>query len=186
MYDLGKTFVATQGMPSDGVIGDLWVTYEIELKKPLVASPVVTNPPGVALKFELGLSATNFFNATTVIPVRGNTQDYVFSGRVIVFPRVAFVRSYVVYFSLTATTTFGGPTSILDGFPTYSTGVTAFVYNGDSSARGLTVTGTATNTLFYQCGVTVDPSSPTRTLTLPAATLSGSVVYSEIQIYEIN
>jgi hypothetical protein len=38
-YDLGKTFVATQGMQVDNQpIGDLWVTYEVELKKPVVRS----------------------------------------------------------------------------------------------------------------------------------------------------
>lgn len=39
MYDLGVTHVAVSGCQVDGkVLGDLWVTYEIELKKPLVAS----------------------------------------------------------------------------------------------------------------------------------------------------
>lgn len=41
MYDLGKTFLATQGMPADNnPVGDLWVTYEIELRKPVVHSNV--------------------------------------------------------------------------------------------------------------------------------------------------
>jgi len=32
-YDLGTTYIATQGMlADDNVIGDLWVTYEVELK----------------------------------------------------------------------------------------------------------------------------------------------------------
>lgn len=41
MYDLGKTFVATMGMPGDGhPVGDLWLSYEIELRKPVVRSSV--------------------------------------------------------------------------------------------------------------------------------------------------
>jgi hypothetical protein len=41
LYDLGVTYVATSGMPANGnVVGDLWVTYEIEFKKPVVASNV--------------------------------------------------------------------------------------------------------------------------------------------------
>lgn len=40
-YDLGKTFVATQGQQvDDKVLGDLWVTYEVELKKPVVRTDV--------------------------------------------------------------------------------------------------------------------------------------------------
>jgi hypothetical protein len=41
MYDLGVTHLAVSGCQTTGnVIGDLWVTYEIELKKPLIASNV--------------------------------------------------------------------------------------------------------------------------------------------------
>jgi hypothetical protein len=41
MYDLGQTYVATSGQQADNVtLGDLWVTYEIELKKPVIASNV--------------------------------------------------------------------------------------------------------------------------------------------------
>jgi len=38
MYDYGRTFVATSGNPASGnILGELWVTYEIELKKPVVS-----------------------------------------------------------------------------------------------------------------------------------------------------
>jgi hypothetical protein len=37
MYDLGKTTVAVSGQQADDIVlGDLWVTYEIELKKPVL------------------------------------------------------------------------------------------------------------------------------------------------------
>lgn len=50
MYDLGVTYVATQGMPADGnPVGDLWVTYEVELRKPVVSSNVV--PPSTMLSY---------------------------------------------------------------------------------------------------------------------------------------
>jgi hypothetical protein len=39
MYDLGVTHLAVSGQQSTGaVLGDLWVTYEIELKKPILSS----------------------------------------------------------------------------------------------------------------------------------------------------
>jgi len=41
MYDLGTTHLAVSGQQSDDtVLGDLWISYEIELKKPVVASNV--------------------------------------------------------------------------------------------------------------------------------------------------
>jgi len=43
LYDLGTTHVAVQGCQTDGnPIGDLWCTYEIELKKPIVASNITS------------------------------------------------------------------------------------------------------------------------------------------------
>lgn len=43
LYDLGSTHLAVQGCQTTGnPIGDLWVTYEIELKKPLVSSNITS------------------------------------------------------------------------------------------------------------------------------------------------
>jgi hypothetical protein len=37
MYDLGNTVIATSGQQTTGVVlGDLWVTYEVELRKPVL------------------------------------------------------------------------------------------------------------------------------------------------------
>jgi len=41
MYDLGETYVATQGMPGANPVGDLWITYDIEFRKPVVRSSAV-------------------------------------------------------------------------------------------------------------------------------------------------
>jgi hypothetical protein len=41
LYDIGRTYVATEGMAGVSIVGDLWVTYDIELKKPVVASDVL-------------------------------------------------------------------------------------------------------------------------------------------------
>jgi hypothetical protein len=40
LYDLGKFSIATGGQSSSGVIGELWVSYEIELYTPKLASAV--------------------------------------------------------------------------------------------------------------------------------------------------
>jgi len=42
-YDLGVTHLCTQGqLAANNTLGDLWVTYEVELKKPVVSSNVTT------------------------------------------------------------------------------------------------------------------------------------------------
>lgn len=56
LYDLGTTHLAVQGCQTAGnPIGDLWVTYEIELKKPLVSSNITSS----IRSFSLSSNATN-------------------------------------------------------------------------------------------------------------------------------
>jgi len=63
-YDLGKTFVSTVGMPANGnVVGDLWVTYEVELKKPVVSTSVSGN--GYNYSVYTGGSNTTLFTGIT-------------------------------------------------------------------------------------------------------------------------
>lgn len=42
LYDHGVTFIATSGQQSFDIVGDLWVTYEVVLKKPIVNSNVTS------------------------------------------------------------------------------------------------------------------------------------------------
>jgi len=81
MYDLGVTHVAVTGQlpPGNNVLGDLWVTYEVELKKPIVHSNV-TAPykSGSALVTTVGgpaalFTGTTSFTGNLSIGLSGNT-----------------------------------------------------------------------------------------------------------------
>jgi hypothetical protein len=64
-YDLGKTFVATQGQLANGnALGDLWVTYEVELKKPVLHTSVSAGGSYFA-NFTAG-TASNIFNGDPI------------------------------------------------------------------------------------------------------------------------
>lgn len=67
LYDLGTTHVAVAGCQTTGnPIGDLWVTYEIELKKPIVASNI-TNPfKTFGLNVAGAANAASIFTGTQV------------------------------------------------------------------------------------------------------------------------
>jgi hypothetical protein len=66
MYDLGQTHLAVTGCQTDGnVLGDLWVTYEVELKKPIVASNVTSAVASCSNWFGAGLSPTTIFGPNT-------------------------------------------------------------------------------------------------------------------------
>ncbi len=67
LYDLGITTIATDGMPAGGnTVGDLWVTYDVELRKPLILSDVVTGYPYLSIS-GTGTGAMPLQNITTFI-----------------------------------------------------------------------------------------------------------------------
>lgn len=62
MYDYGRTFVATSGNPANGnILGELWVSYEVELKKPVVSKTF--NVQSYASKATAGLNSSNPFGS---------------------------------------------------------------------------------------------------------------------------
>lgn len=66
-YDLGVTHLCTQGqLATDNVLGDLWVTYEVELKKPIVASNVTTRTKYAALTCRGATANTEIFGPNVI------------------------------------------------------------------------------------------------------------------------
>lgn len=84
MYDQGVTFVCTQGMQATNQVGDLWVTYEVELKKPIVSSNVTELQGYYASKFAGGTNTALFGGAVT--SVTGNLP-LTFSANIITIPQ---------------------------------------------------------------------------------------------------
>lgn len=75
-YDYGRTIVATQGQIQTGIIGDLWVTYEVELRKPKLTTTlgsnvksVLFNNTGMTTLRPLNNSATEFTSFVGTISV---------------------------------------------------------------------------------------------------------------------
>ncbi len=68
MYDLGQTHLAVSGCQTTGnVLGDLWVTYDVELKKPLVYSNTTARVDSASLLWTSGSpTATQIFGTTSV------------------------------------------------------------------------------------------------------------------------
>lgn len=62
LYDLGSTYVAVSGQQADDlVIGDLWVTYEVELRKPVLASNTSDSVSSCTASFTAA-TMTNLFS----------------------------------------------------------------------------------------------------------------------------
>jgi len=164
-YDLGVTHLCTQGqLATDNTLGDLWVTYEVELKKPVVSSNVT--------------SRTKYANLTAYTP----TNTDIFGGNIVTSGNIALERtannklripsgsrgSYVVTVMMGVVTT--GVT-----FDRLLTNATSFAIDVDGTTRVFTGSGTSQSPAFAVFGFTVTDS------TLPTSfeiTLTGGTMGS--------
>lgn len=124
MYDLGKTQIATEGMQAaTGSVGELWVTYEVELYKQQLAATAISdlfNLGLVTASLKLGQSATLSNYGSTL----GGTIQ---SGTTYAFPTYVTSGWYqFTYFILGTSATIGAlsftpnaqcntPPALLDG-----------------------------------------------------------------------
>ena len=157
MYDIGTTFVCTQGMATTDVVGDLWVTYEVELKKPLISSPVIQNSAYYGRYFN-NPSSTSFFSGTPG-PQQGSLNVDA-SGKTISLPArggAFFICVEIFGNSLSHASAVQWTGSLS------STNITSFPYDGTDTTNDTVCTGTnpTINTLRWTLGVyLVDPTKP--------------------------
>lgn len=173
MYDLGTTTVATTGCPATGnVLGDLWCSYEIELKKPKLAS-ANTESALTASVYGQGASMTasdpfNVATGFTSIPgvtLRSNGFDV-----------AAYVTgTYLVAASIYGLTSVSGPDVVRGA------GIT-ILFNSGTTAAGSSST-------CVVLVVRIAPHTASRTLVFTATGLSansGSVGAMRMTEYNSN
>jgi hypothetical protein len=99
MYDLGRTFVAVSGNPANGnVLGDLWVTYDVELKKPIVSSSVADDIYGCTISSVAGFTpaAGNWFQNGSLSGARVGPMLATLSVNSLVIPKGSVGEWYVL------------------------------------------------------------------------------------------
>jgi hypothetical protein len=97
-YDLGTTVISTSGMPATGnIVGELWVTYEVELKKPIMTSTYLPEAIYYTETRTGTISAAVPFGSTLGSPSQSN-PSFTVSGSSIVFPKNN-VGSYYILLS---------------------------------------------------------------------------------------
>lgn len=170
MYDLGVTTVATTGCPANGnVLGDLWCTYEIELKKPKLAS----------LTTEAALTASNIAQGA----LAGGSIWTISSGSFNSIPGVTFTSTglsigrEVQGTFLLAVTVFGAST-IAGTAVTFGAGLTPV------SGTAVSAVGSSSGT--YTAVVKIAPSSAARTFAYTLGTLTGANVVATVRLTEYN
>lgn len=96
LYDLGTTYVAVSGQQADNtVLGDLWVTYEIELKKPVISSNVTKSLSAFGRYTGGTYTTTNLFNGTLTT---SGTMAVTSSALTLTFPRGVFGNFLIIVY----------------------------------------------------------------------------------------
>ncbi len=182
LYDLGVTHLCVSGQLASGnVIGDLWVTYEVELKKPIVASNVTQRYFCSSQQFTGVITGADWFNGTVL--ETGNL-DVEASTRTITFPRGA-VGVWSIVIALNATTTFTA--ADLSGAPTVTNCTLRNITTQGNYAR--TVIGGTAPTVgraWYQTCIEITDPAVQATVTMPSASLTGASTQSNIWISQSN
>ena len=127
LYDLGTTHLCVSGQQTnDVVLGDLWCTYEIELKKPIVNSNVTSVARTAALAYTGTMDLNNWFNGTVT---NFGTLDVTANVKTISFP-AGLTGRFLITVTLIATTSFtvadlsGSPVTTNCSLYTLPTGAT--------------------------------------------------------------
>lgn len=183
LYDIGKTYVATQGMPDDGKnVGDLWVTYEIELMKPQINSNVLSETLSGFAQATSGVAPGNPLGVSLLT----STGPLSFSilSRTITFPLGTLGR-FLISVNWPASGSFSAFDSA--GAPVYTNCEgTAITSEGffNSFVTFTAGTGATLNRGFYQVGVNIVDPSNVATVQIPASTWTGTALRANVTITE--
>jgi len=185
MYDLGRTFVATSGQPASGnAVGDLWVSYEVELKKPQITSSVSGDPAYFQLSVGPTISTTSWFGTLSTQQRSSGTIPCTALDNTLTLPKGA-VGWYAIVVKISADAMFTAGN--LSGAP---------VLTGCAEARPFPLTYGSLNTyyrsvffggagatepnLFYLLSVIVSDPQVAATVTFPSAAWTGTATSCDL------
>lgn len=187
LYDMGTTYVAVSGMQADDqVVGDLWITYEIELKKPVVVSDLAQTSQAFAAQISDdsgSITGTTIFDGTQLISPYGNIQDITLSANTLTIPAY-HVGRFFIFINIEASTTFSAFT--VSASPTLS-GCTLELMAPSPAGALRNVLGGTTPTLnrgFYTLTVRKVDAHTAATITIPNITLTGAATFTNIMVFK--
>ena len=183
MYDLGITHIATSGNPADSnVLGDLWITYEVELKKPIVSSNVATRAISGSACFASTSGVGMFSNRTRVAgPMLLNG-----AGNILTLPKgsVGLWQVTIVLYPGSTSTGFVAPTKFFTTAPTAMNCTLTTPMTADFGHIGsdIETTSAKSNQVFAVLGIRVDDPAVIPSLAFATPTLGGTLSATYVNV----
>lgn len=177
-YDLGVTSIATQGMPANGnIVGELWATYEVELRKPIPIGSVGASLYSAHYQGTLVTNAAWLGIARTLVSV--DTIGLSFTNNTITFP-ASFVGRYYVTLWFAGSLTFSQPGAA------FTNGTTVATFAGGNTTQFATTNTSAAGGPCFNLIVQCNPSLSNQTvITYSGGTLTGATTV-DIIVTQIN
>lgn len=176
-YDLGTTHVCVSGQQStNNVLGDLWVTYEVELKKPIVASNVTPRSLSFEGTYSGIMNGLTWFNGTVEsvgnLAIKAET-------RTVTFPEGA-VGTWLLMVTMTPVTFF--TTVDLGAVPSVSNATLNNILPGINYIQSKVGTATNLQRLFCAAVITITDPAVQAIVTFPASTITGDSITSTLLV----
>lgn len=180
LYDLGQTHLCVSGQQADDVVlGDLWCTYEIELKKPIVESNVTSTTRCCDILSIGTMTSASYFNGTQAR--RGGLEATV-NVKTLSFPPL-LTGIFRVSLLLNATTVFTA--ADLSGTATLTNCSLVPQPNGASYTRTVLAGAGTVNAAQYDLIVEITDRAKTASILFPGG-FTGACTQSWISIASFN
>lgn len=180
LYDLGVTYIATQGMQAnDNPVGDLWVTYEIELLKPQIASNAVSDI--LTASIQTGPPTPGApFGAVLLTSGQGGIA-FTVQNRDIIFP-IGLLGAYQVVIRIVPSTSFTAFDG--SGSPVYSDCTAYSVETGGANYTRSVVSGASASSggCYYVFGVNCTNPSVAAYVTVAGMSWTGTAAFTSVQV----
>lgn len=188
MYDLGNFQIATSGIPNSAsaqTLGELWLSYDIELLKPELEGGVVGNT-NISWKWQCDIKTTTtgtYFGTPPPTLLAGSSASQpTISGNAINFPINTQGNFLFLYSVVGASTALTNALAIAT-----STNFTALNLWDQSSLPNIhQPAGTTSTNQFFWATYSIIPSVTGNQLSITGGTLPGSVAGVDLWIIQIN
>jgi hypothetical protein len=178
LYDLGITHLCVSGQQTVGnVIGDLWCTYEVELKKPLVASNVTSTIQNFFGTVTGSISSINYFNGTVI--EAGNIAVTLVDKTITMSK--GSVGTWLIALRITGAGTFG-PTSMGSSLTLTDATAAPWCLPSTATFNASNTTGTGLGSMFILAGFTVVDPAVEPTITFPVSSWTGTADETQLTI----
>lgn len=180
MYDMAIVTVATQGSQAAANVGELWVTYEVELYKPKLSSGLGLALPSYHMLATSGVSTAAYFGANATNTVNFNQLGMTISTTSLIFP-TGVVGTYLV-------TIYWNGSSTACVQPTFSftncVGTAVTFGGGGTKLSNSTVNNTTNLLNIFTVSITDNTVSPY--VSLSGGTLPASITALDVFVTQVN